>query len=105
MEKKKKRAVGKKVRRKAKSSKGGDLGQEQGSLDNREVIQALMEESVLPHIVERMRQKDDIERFDESLAVFLELGHYHFAHSEAASQNQAEASRALEEARAEAEKA
>ncbi|EHA8587541.1 hypothetical protein COCNU_scaffold002541G000020 [Cocos nucifera] len=52
-----------------------------------------------------MHQKDDVERFDESFAIFLELGHYLFAHSKAASQNQAKASRALEEARAEAKKA
>ncbi|KAG1327514.1 hypothetical protein COCNU_01G014480 [Cocos nucifera] len=50
-----------------------------------------MEGSVLPHIVERIRQKDDVERFDESFAAFLERW--------------AEASRALEEAHAEVEKA
>ncbi|EHA8589530.1 hypothetical protein COCNU_scaffold010566G000010 [Cocos nucifera] len=42
----------------------------------------LMEGSILSHIIERMRQKDDIERFDESFTAFLELGHYLFAHSE-----------------------
>ncbi|KAG1338556.1 hypothetical protein COCNU_04G008620 [Cocos nucifera] len=64
-----------------------------------------MEESILPHIIERMCQKDDIERFNESFTAFLELEHYLFTHSEAASQNWAEASRALKEARTEAEKA
>ncbi|EHA8586520.1 hypothetical protein COCNU_scaffold000478G000070 [Cocos nucifera] len=105
VEKKKKKTIGKKVRRKAKSFEERDLGQEQGSLDDREVVQALMEGSILPHIVERMHQKDDIERFDKSFAAFLELGHYLFAHSKAVSQNQAEASKALEEAHIEAEKA
>ncbi|EHA8588603.1 hypothetical protein COCNU_scaffold005955G000020 [Cocos nucifera] len=105
VEKKKKRVVSKKVGRKAKSFAGGDLGQEQDSLDDREVIQALMEGSILPQIVERMHQKDDVERFDESFAAFLELGHYLFAHSKVASKNWAKASRALEEARIEAEKA
>ncbi|EHA8586393.1 hypothetical protein COCNU_scaffold000311G000010 [Cocos nucifera] len=52
-----------------------------------------------------MCQKDDVERFDESFAAFLELGYFLFAHSEAASQNQAKASKALEETRAEIEKA
>ncbi|EHA8586233.1 hypothetical protein COCNU_scaffold000110G000110 [Cocos nucifera] len=72
MEKRKKKAVGKKVRRKIKSSEGEDLSQEQGSLDYREIVQVLMERSILPHIVERMRQKDDIQRFDESFTAFLE---------------------------------
>ncbi|KAG1342512.1 hypothetical protein COCNU_05G007410 [Cocos nucifera] len=64
-----------------------------------------MEGSILPHIVERMHQKDDIKRFDESFAAFLELGYYLFAHSKVANQRWAEASRVLEEARVEAEKA
>ncbi|KAG1360571.1 hypothetical protein COCNU_09G000340 [Cocos nucifera] len=38
MERKKKRTIGKKVERKAKSSKGEDLSQEHGSLDDREVV-------------------------------------------------------------------
>ncbi|EHA8586187.1 hypothetical protein COCNU_scaffold000005G000010 [Cocos nucifera] len=97
MERKKKKAVSKKVGRKVKSSEGEDLSQEQGSLDDREVIQALMEESILPHIVERMHQKDDIESWHTA--------NYPFAHSEMANQRWAEASRALEEAYAEAEKA
>ncbi|EHA8588942.1 hypothetical protein COCNU_scaffold007383G000020 [Cocos nucifera] len=64
-----------------------------------------MEESVLPHIVERMHQKDDVERFDESFAAFLESGYYFFVYSEATSQNWAEAFRALKEARIEGKKA
>ncbi|KAG1342250.1 hypothetical protein COCNU_05G004790 [Cocos nucifera] len=64
-----------------------------------------MEEGVLPNIIERMCQKDDVDRFDESFTAFLELGHYLFTHSEAANQRQTEASRALEEARIEVEKA
>ncbi|EHA8588908.1 hypothetical protein COCNU_scaffold007151G000010 [Cocos nucifera] len=77
------------------------FSQEQGSL----IIQELMEWSILPQIIERMRQKDDVERFDESFTTFLELGHYLFAHSEVASQRWAEASKALEEARIESKKA
>ncbi|EHA8588125.1 hypothetical protein COCNU_scaffold004146G000010 [Cocos nucifera] len=52
-----------------------------------------------------MHQKDDVERFNESFTAFLKLRYYLFAHSEVASQNQAEASRALKEARTEIEKA
>ncbi|KAG1339274.1 hypothetical protein COCNU_04G015800 [Cocos nucifera] len=92
----KKKTVGKKVRWKVKSSKGEDLSQGQDSLDDREVVQSLMEGSILSHIVER---------FDESFAAFLELGHYLFVHSKTANQRLAEAFRALEEARAEIEKA
>ena len=54
MERKKKKAIGKKVGRKAKNSEGKDLSQEQGSLDDREIIHLLMEGSILPHIVERL---------------------------------------------------
>ncbi|EHA8586428.1 hypothetical protein COCNU_scaffold000359G000010 [Cocos nucifera] len=37
IERKKNKAIGKKVRRKAKSSEGEDLSHEQGSLDDREL--------------------------------------------------------------------
>ncbi|EHA8588770.1 hypothetical protein COCNU_scaffold006580G000010 [Cocos nucifera] len=50
-------------------------------------------------------QKDDVERFNESFATFLEFGYYLFARSEVASQRRAEASKVLEEAHAEVEKA
>ena len=55
VERKKKKAIGTKVRWKVKNSKGEDLSQEQGFLDNREVVQSLMEGSILPHNIERMR--------------------------------------------------
>ena len=42
-------------------------------MDDQEVVQALMEGSFLPYIIERMRQKDNVERFDESFAAFLEV--------------------------------
>ncbi|EHA8587673.1 hypothetical protein COCNU_scaffold002951G000030 [Cocos nucifera] len=89
VERKKKKAVGKKVKQKVKSSEEEDLSQEQDSLNNREVVQSLIEESVLSYIIERMCQKNDIERFDESFTAFLEV----------------EASRDLKEAHAEVEKA
>ncbi|KAG1363590.1 hypothetical protein COCNU_11G004170 [Cocos nucifera] len=104
MGKRKKRSISKKVGRRVESSESGGPNQEQASLNDREVIQSLVKESILPHITVKMLQKGDIERFDESFAAYLELEHYLFAHSEAAGQRRAEASKALEEAHAEAEK-
>ncbi|KAG1362685.1 hypothetical protein COCNU_10G009040 [Cocos nucifera] len=103
--KRKKRAVGKKVGRRVGSSESGGPDQEQASLDDWEVVQSLMKGSILPHIVAKIPWKGDVERFDESFAAYLELGHYLFFHSEAVGQRWAEASKALEEARAEVEKA
>ncbi|EHA8587634.1 hypothetical protein COCNU_scaffold002864G000020 [Cocos nucifera] len=54
---------------------------------------------------EGRKERDDIERFNESFAAYLELGHYLFAHSEVADQRWVKASKALEEARVEVEKA
>ncbi|KAG1367014.1 hypothetical protein COCNU_13G008040 [Cocos nucifera] len=105
MEKRKKRAVGKKVGRRVESSESGGPNQEQASLDDREVVQSLMKESILLYIATKMLRKGDVERFDESFATYLEHGHYLFAHSEVASKRWAKASKALEEARAEVEKA
>ncbi|EHA8587441.1 hypothetical protein COCNU_scaffold002240G000010 [Cocos nucifera] len=72
---------------------------------NKKVVQSLMKESIFLHIMAKMLQRGDVERFDKSYAAYLELGHYLFAHSEAVDQKQAEASKALKEARAEAKMA
>ncbi|EHA8587883.1 hypothetical protein COCNU_scaffold003441G000010 [Cocos nucifera] len=100
MKKKKKRAIGKKVG----SFECGGPDQEQASLEDREIVESLMKESILPHIAAKMLRRGDVERFDESFATYLELRYYLFIHSKAASQRWAEASKALKEARAKVEK-
>ncbi|EHA8586397.1 hypothetical protein COCNU_scaffold000313G000030 [Cocos nucifera] len=57
VEKKKKRAIGKKVGRKAKSSKGGDLGQEQDSLDDREEHQAVKDAEAKSEVLRKQRRE------------------------------------------------
>ncbi|EHA8588953.1 hypothetical protein COCNU_scaffold007393G000010 [Cocos nucifera] len=87
------------------NSGGEGSGQEQASLDDQEVIQTLMSGNVLPHIIDYTVRMMDIERFDESFVVYLELGHYLFAHSKAVDLIQVEASKALQEAQVENERA
>ncbi|KAG1360662.1 hypothetical protein COCNU_09G001250 [Cocos nucifera] len=91
----KRNVVAKKVKRKVGRSSGKSSSQEQDSLDDQEVIHSLMEESIPPHIIDKMVRKDNAERFDESFATYLELGHYLFFHSKVAYLYQIEASRAL----------
>ncbi|EHA8587107.1 hypothetical protein COCNU_scaffold001445G000010 [Cocos nucifera] len=83
VEKKKKKAIGKKVRRKVRHSSGENSGQEQASLDDWKVIHSLMEGSTLLHIIDKMVWMENAERFDEFFAAYLKLGHYLFAHSKA----------------------
>ncbi|KAG1327731.1 hypothetical protein COCNU_01G016650 [Cocos nucifera] len=47
---------------------------------------------------------EDAEKFDESFAAYLKLGHYMFAHSKAADLHQAEASKTLQEVQAKVER-
>ncbi|EHA8590240.1 hypothetical protein COCNU_scaffold016295G000040 [Cocos nucifera] len=93
--KKEKNAIAKTVKRKVGCNGGESSGQEQDFLDVQKVIQSLTKESILPHIVDMIVQKEDTERFDESFTVYLELGHYLFAHSKAIDHRQTKASKAL----------
>ncbi|EHA8587026.1 hypothetical protein COCNU_scaffold001324G000030 [Cocos nucifera] len=79
----KKKVVRKKTKRTIENSGGEGSDQEQASLDDQEIVQSLMRASILPHIIDKIVQMEDAKRFDESLAAFLELGHYLFAHSKA----------------------
>ncbi|EHA8588175.1 hypothetical protein COCNU_scaffold004308G000010 [Cocos nucifera] len=63
-----------------------------------------MKDSVLSHIIDKMVGKKDVERFDESFATFLELGHYLFAHSKVANLHQVKFSNSLHEAQVEIER-
>ncbi|EHA8589541.1 hypothetical protein COCNU_scaffold010756G000010 [Cocos nucifera] len=64
-----------------------------------------MKGSILPYIAVNMLQRGDVERFEESFTTYLELGHYLCTHSKMTGQRWVEASKALDKARAEAEKA
>ncbi|EHA8590250.1 hypothetical protein COCNU_scaffold016396G000010 [Cocos nucifera] len=80
IEKKKKRAISKKVGRRVGSSESGGPDQEQASLDDQKVIQSLMKVSILLYIAVKMLRRGDVERFNESFAAYLEnalnnLGH------------------------------
>ncbi|KAG1363510.1 hypothetical protein COCNU_11G003370 [Cocos nucifera] len=68
------------------------------------VVQSLMEGSFLLHIIDKMIQMENMERFDESFTAYLELEHYLFAHSKAMDLCQAKAFGALQKARVEIEK-
>ncbi|EHA8586441.1 hypothetical protein COCNU_scaffold000388G000020 [Cocos nucifera] len=94
-EKKKKKAISKKLRRKVGHSSGENSGQKQASLDDQEVIHSLMKSSILPYIIDKMIQMENVERFDKSFIAYLKLGHYLFAHSKVVNLCQAKASRAL----------
>ncbi|EHA8588132.1 hypothetical protein COCNU_scaffold004188G000020 [Cocos nucifera] len=86
MEKKKRKdndAIAKRVRRKVKRFSGESSDRGQDSLDDQKVIQSLMEGSILPHIIDKMIQTKNVERFDESFTTYLELGYYLFVHSKA----------------------
>ncbi|EHA8586396.1 hypothetical protein COCNU_scaffold000313G000020 [Cocos nucifera] len=96
--KKKKKVVRKRIRRTIENLSGEGSGQEQASLDDREVIRSLMRGTILSHIVDKMVWMDNAVRFDEFCAAFLELGHYLFVHSKVADLHQAEAFKALQEA-------
>ncbi|EHA8587313.1 hypothetical protein COCNU_scaffold001859G000010 [Cocos nucifera] len=93
--KEKKKVVRKKTRRTIENLGGEGFGQEQASLDDQMVVQTLMTGNVLPHIIDKMVQIEDVERFDEFFAAYFELGHYLFAHSKATDLHQFEASNAL----------
>ena len=72
---KKKNTVRKKMRRAFENFSGEGSSQEQAFLDDWKVIQFLMKGSILPHIIEKMVGMEDVERFDESFATYLEVTH------------------------------
>ncbi|EHA8587216.1 hypothetical protein COCNU_scaffold001584G000010 [Cocos nucifera] len=90
-----KNTIAKRVKRKVGCSSGESSDQGKDSLDDQEVVQSLMEGSILLHIIDKMIQMENVERFDKSFAAYLELGHYLFAHSKVVDLCQAEASRTL----------
>ncbi|KAG1327701.1 putative ensconsin-like [Cocos nucifera] len=102
--KKKKDAIRKRVKRMARNSSSEGSSQERAFLDDQEVIQSLMKDSILSYIVDKMVRKEDAERFDESFAAFLKLGHYLFAHLKGADLCQVKFSKALHKAQMEIER-
>ncbi|EHA8586789.1 hypothetical protein COCNU_scaffold000938G000010 [Cocos nucifera] len=70
VERKKRKAIEKKVGRKAGNSRGKGPSQKQASLNDRKVVHSLMVGSILSHIIKKMFWKDNVERFDESFAAY-----------------------------------
>ncbi|KAG1370910.1 hypothetical protein COCNU_16G000040 [Cocos nucifera] len=71
--KEKKKVIRKKTRRMIGNSGGEGFDQDQASLDDRKVIQTLMRDNILPHIIDKMVQMEDVERFNESFTAYLEI--------------------------------
>ncbi|KAG1367041.1 hypothetical protein COCNU_13G008310 [Cocos nucifera] len=71
-----------KVRRKSDNFGSDSVDSSQGSLNDWEVVQPLMEGCILPNIIERMLQMDDEQRMRDAYWAFLELGHHLFTNVE-----------------------
>ncbi|EHA8587614.1 hypothetical protein COCNU_scaffold002825G000020 [Cocos nucifera] len=75
-----------------------EKGKKKNDAFRKRVIQSLMKDSILLHIVDKMIGKENAERFDESFTAFLKLGHYLFAYSKMVDLCQAKFFKALHEA-------